>query len=122
MNNVEAVDMRLTTQIYERKGASQSGLLDLIEVLRAHPGGLRRWSVMRAMRAKSEKAGREVTPKFEDGVERTFRRHCAGDPVSGGTADIAVELFYRPKDKAGEVWAVDLEKVEAWLGGPNGAG
>jgi len=101
---------------HERKGMGPSGLLDLIAVLRLHPKGLRRWSVMRAMRLKSEKAGREVSPKFEDDVERIFRRHCAGDPVRIGANDGTIELFHRPKDKAGEVWAVDLAKAKAWLG------
>ncbi|HYM30974.1 MAG TPA: hypothetical protein VEU47_06735, partial [Candidatus Cybelea sp.] len=99
----------------QRKRADEFCLADLISVLRASPGGLRRWSVMRAMRTLAEKANREVTPKFEGDVERVFRRHCAGDTARGGmAADPASELFYRPKDKAGEVWALNAARAEAW--------
>ena len=55
-----------------RMRADQTLLLDLIAVLTANKAGLRRWSVMRAMRQRAEKANREVTPKFEDDVERAF--------------------------------------------------
>ncbi|MGH6871354.1 MAG: hypothetical protein ACREHE_07600 [Rhizomicrobium sp.] len=91
--------------------ASEAALLDLIAVLRANPRGLRRWSVMRAMRAR---ATREITPKFEDDVERTFRRHCEGDCVRG-SAPTGPALFHRPKDTAGEVWALYPDKADAWL-------
>jgi len=87
-------------------------LAELIDVLRANPGGLRRWSVMRAMRSRAAAEGREITPKFEDDVERVFRRHCAGDSMRAGTApDPENELFYRPKDKAGEVWALNSARA-----------
>jgi hypothetical protein len=93
-----------------RLQGGDSCLGDLVEVLRAHPAGLRRWSVMRAMRVRRRDAGHEITPKFEDEVERVFRRHCAGDAVRKGTGDSGSELFHRPKDKAGEVWAAYPEK------------
>ena len=89
-------------------------LADLIAVLQAHPRGLRRWSVMRAMRLRAEKAHREVTPKFEDDVERVFRRFCEGDTVRAGMADASEELFFRPKETAGEVWALHAERAKAW--------
>ena len=78
-------------------------LLDLIAVLEANPAGLRRWSVMRALRTRRAQAGHEITPKFEDEVERLFRDHCAVEPSRENES----RPFFRPKEKAGEVWAVD---------------
>ena len=79
-------------------------LLDLVAVLEANPKGLRRWSVMRAMRMRRTQAGHEITPKFEDEVERLFRDHCASEPERENEA----RPFFRPKETAGEVWAVDV--------------
>jgi len=84
----------------------QQAILDeLVEVLSAHPRGLRRWSVMRAIRASRSKRGREIPHKFEDEVERSFRRHCV-DGAESGSVPPGEALFYRPKETAGEVWAV----------------
>jgi hypothetical protein len=101
----------------QRRRADQAYIADLIAVLRANPAGLRRWSVMRAMRVRAEKANREITPKFEDDVERVFRRYCAGDSVRAGMSETLVELFHRPKEKAGEVWAVIPDAAQTWLNG-----
>lgn len=104
-----------------RLRADQTILNDLIAVLMANKAGLRRWSVMRAMRTKAEKANRDVSPKFEDDVERAFRKFCEGDPVRTGNAAAATAIFFRPKEKAGEVWAVYPDKAEAWLNGTSKA-
>jgi hypothetical protein len=99
-----------------RKPVDRTCLADLIAVLQTNPAGLRRWSVMRAMRSRAERAGRDVSPKFEDDVERVFRRYCAGDSVRA-TAGETLELFRRPKETAGEIWALIPEAAKAWLEG-----
>src|SRR5579862_9517855 len=66
--------------------AELAHLVNLIEVLLPHPGGLRRWSVMRAVRSLHEKAAREIPLKLEDEVERVFRRH-GGDATPCADAD-----------------------------------
>jgi hypothetical protein len=94
----------------------QSIVEELITVLAPQRGGLRRWSVMRAIRVIRERDLREIPQKFEDEVERTFRRYCAdfGDGKSRNcTAETA--LFHRPREKAGEVWAVHVDRAHAWL-------
>ena len=63
---------------------------------------------MRALRARREAAGHDIPQKFEDDVERVFRRFC-GD----GAGPDAV--FYRPQERAGEVWAVNAAAANAWL-------
>lgn len=86
-------------------------LLDLLAVLEENPKGLRRWSVMRAMRTRRAKAGHEITPKFEDEVERVFRDHCAAEPPRQGDT----RPFFRPKETAGEVWAADPARTNEFL-------
>jgi MoaA/NifB/PqqE/SkfB family radical SAM enzyme len=91
-------------------------LSELIKVLSPHPSGLRRWSVMRAIRKEREAASRDIPQKFEDEIERTFRRYRA-ESENAKTRNCAPEneLFYRPKDKAGEVWAVIPGRAETLL-------
>lgn len=86
---------------------------ELVKVLLPHPGGLRRFSVMRAIRTERDRASRPVALKFEAEIERAFRSSCAnwagGKPPETGSA-----LFYRPEGKAGEVWAVYADRANAW--------
>ena len=85
---------------------------DLISVLTKNPNGLRRWSVMQALRKTREKAGHNISQKFEDEIEHMFRRFCASSENNKGTDEI---LFYRPPERAGEVWCVYPDKAENWL-------
>ena len=73
---------------------------ELVAALTPHPEGLRRWSVMRAIRKNREAASREIPIKLEADVERTFRQFCSSSGPSGAP------LFCRPAEKAGEVWAL----------------
>lgn len=91
-------------------------LRDLVAVLQGAPKGLRRWSVMRALRDRRLRAGHDITPKFEDEVERLFRAYCMGEATGeGGGTTASVKPFFRPKETAGEVWAVDPERLAAFL-------
>jgi hypothetical protein len=86
--------------------AARAPIVDeLVEVLAPHPNGLRRWSVMRAIRKGREARSREIPLKLEAEVERAFRRLCRGDDMR--TSGAAV--FCRPAEKAGEVWALDAD-------------
>jgi len=91
-------------------------LLDLVSVLHRHPDGLRRWSVMRAIRARREKTGRTISPRFETEIERIFVRHCEAGAPAANDSRAKTALFYRPKERAGEVWAVHSGRASAWLG------
>jgi len=78
---------------------------ELVAALAPHPKGLRRWSVMRVIRKNREAQAREIPLKLEADVERAFRRFCRGDEMRApGTT-----LFYRPAEKAGEVWALEAD-------------
>jgi hypothetical protein len=104
---------RETGPTARRKRPEPSILSELAEVLAPHPGGLRRWSVMRAIRDNRHRASREVSLKFEAEVERAFRSSCSnwGD-VKCQNPETA--LFYRPPGKAGEVWAMHATHAKAW--------
>src|ERR1043165_7147956 len=78
---------------------------ELVAALAPHPKGLRRWSVMRAIRKIREAQARDIPLKLESDVERAFRRFCRDDDMrASGTV-----LFCRPAEKAGEVWALDAD-------------
>jgi hypothetical protein len=91
---------------------------ELVKVLSPHPGGLRRFSVMRAIRALRDRSQRPVSLKFEAEIERAFRSSCA-NWAGGKVPDSSNTLFYRPDGKAGEVWAVHADRAKAWLAGAN---
>jgi|GEM_PF-2584238 len=96
-------------------------LIELVSVLSANPAGLRRWSVMRAIRKIRDSAMRDISQKFEDEVERTFRRYCA-DADNSKTRICSAEeaLFFRPKEKAGEVWAVIPDRAKSFMDAAQG--
>jgi hypothetical protein len=97
---------------HRERGAANPLLTELITVLAQHPKGLRRWSVMRAIRKNREAQSRDIPLKLEADVERTFRQYCAGD--TGLRSDSAGKiLFCRPAEKAGEVWALHPDYANA---------
>jgi hypothetical protein len=86
-----------------RSSAPQATIVEeLVAALAPHPGGLRRWSVMRAIRNSRHALSRDIPLKLETDVERTFRQFCRGD----GAKTSGTVLFYRPSETAGEVWAL----------------
>lgn len=88
-------------------------LFDLVKVLSRHPKGLRRWSVMHAIRVERSHSKREIPQRIEDEVERIFRSRC--ENFAKSSEDGQTALFYLPKEKAGEVWAVYPERAVAVL-------
>jgi hypothetical protein len=72
---------------------------------------------MRAMRTRRARSGHEITPKFEDEVERMFREYCASEPPR----ENETRPFFKPKEKAGEVWAVDSTRLAAFRTGEHAA-
>lgn len=70
---------------------------------------------MRAMRRAWQDADLEISLKFEDEVERNFRCYSADDDCAKAPERRREALFFRPSDKAGEVWAADPDRVRDWL-------
>ncbi|HVP83469.1 MAG TPA: hypothetical protein VMS78_01995 [Rhizomicrobium sp.] len=106
--HVERLETGLDSEGHSRQMHQDRPIvLELIKALAPHKDGLRRWSVMRTIRKERECSSREIGQKFEDEIERTFRRYCV-DPGNTKTRACAPEdaLFFRPKEKAGEVWAL----------------
>ena len=100
---------RATDALPELPPAAQDNPLvgELVAVLARHPAGLRRWSVMRAVRQAREAKGRDIPLKLEADLERAFRQFCL-DETTAAPRKLPEHLivFRRPKDKAGEVWAL----------------
>src|ERR1017187_4715368 len=72
-------------------------LAELTSALAPHPGGLRRWSVMRAIRKDREATGHDIPHNFEVEVERLFRRFCADvDAASVAVAIGKTHCFFDP--------------------------
>ena len=118
-----AIDPIMTSKITPPpSNAEQTHLRSLVEVLLPHSAGLRRWSVMRAIRSRYSQSEFEISLKLEDEVERVFRRHGGDASEEAGRDKKGTDsrLFYRPKERAGEVWAVDADKARAWLDGSLG--
>ena len=102
-----------TAQAAKSLQSEQQLALEIIRVLAPHPRGLRRWSVMRAIRNNRDLAAQDIPQKLEIDVERAFRRFCAGPGAGKSGTDAAP--FFRPEEKAGEVWAVHPERLKTWL-------
>ena len=120
--NSAAFDERDVPSTANKRRSEHAYIVDLIKVLRQHPAGLRRWSVMRAMRRRWDESGRQTTQKFEDEVERAFRRMCVDDDlIKNRECTDATALFFRPEERAGEVWAVHLDRAAAWLEAEHGS-
>jgi len=113
MTYKQAFDMSAPARIAQPSRIEHSVVRELLKVLLPHPSGLRRWSVMRAIRTERERASRDVPQKFEADIERVFRHFCTGSETSQCHPDEA--LFYRPKETAGEVWAIFPDRAKAWL-------
>lgn len=89
----------------DRRASWPTIVEELVAALAPHPRGLRRWSVMRAIRKGRETVSREIPLKLESDVERIFRQFCRDDSMRASNA----ALFCRPAEKAGEVWALDAD-------------
>jgi len=91
--------------LQDRRASCPTIVEELVAALAPHPKGLRRWSVMRAIRKNREAQARDIPLKLEADVERTFRQFCRDD----GMRASSTALFCRPAEKAGEVWALDAD-------------
>jgi len=95
-----------------RRNPEMAILKELFDILQPHPQGLRKWSVMRAIRVRRNRLSQEIPQKLEEQVERTFRRFCADASEADNRACSGENApFYRPQGKAGEVWGLISDRV-----------
>ena len=90
--------------LQDRRASCPTIVEELVAALAPHPKGLRRWSVMRAIRKNREAVSRDIPLKLEVDIERAFRQFCRNDGMRAPGAT----LFCRSTEKAGEVWALDI--------------
>ena len=103
---------RRSDKLERRRNPEMAILKELVDVLQPHAQGLRKWSVMRAIRMQRNRVSQGIPQKLEEQVERTFRRFCADASEADNRACSAENApFYRPKGKAGEVWALIPDRV-----------
>ena len=69
---------------------------ELVAVLAPHPKGLRRWSVMRAIRKNRDAQARDIPLKLEADVERTFRQFCRNDAMRAPGLPLFFRFFAGP--------------------------
>ena len=106
-DRVNLFEPQRDSELVTRKSRTDAVILDeLRTVLAAHPGGLRRWSVMQAIRKNRDRTGQDIPQNLEAEVERMFRRFCADAYKKHGGGISRDALFCRPSEKAGEVWAI----------------
>ena len=102
------------------RDSNQPILGELIAVLKPHPRGLRRWSVMRAIRANRSRVSRDIPLQFEADVESVFRKFSS-DVIDAHTRVCELENapLHRPTNSAGEVWALHSGRAETTPVGEN---
>ena len=88
---------------------------DLVRVLRPHWQGLERRLVVGAMRARYRSIGRDVPVTLGDDVDRIFERSCSDSSKLGRRSSTAI--FCCRRERAGEIWTLNVEQADAWLDG-----
>lgn len=91
-------------------------VLDLMEVLKPHPHGFARRSVLHTLEKNRQRDGLPIPPKFEEAVQSVYNRHCVDSMVfTKRKAHLSEGLFYSPGGKGSGTWAVHPERAAAWL-------
>jgi hypothetical protein len=114
-DRVDLFEPEVGNELATKKLRSDTVILtELRAVLSAHPDGLRRWSVMQALRKRRSHTGQDIPQNFEAEVQRTFRRFCANVNPKHSDGVSKDALFFRPSEKAGEVWAILQDRTLSW--------
>jgi hypothetical protein len=94
-------------------------VIGIATVLRAHPGGLMTDSVYRAMGQRWKADKKPIPYEFRAAIRQAFYQYCDDSPIfqRRNTPDL-VALFHRPRRG---LWAVYLDRAEAWLNAKIGA-